>query len=104
MPWNESQISNERLRFIAEVLRNEESITDLCLLFGISRKTGYKWRARYLAGGPSALVDLSRRPHTNPNATPTEITGQILALRAEHPTWGSRKLRARLQGLHPERH
>jgi transposase-like protein len=104
MPWNESRVSDERLKFIAEVLRGAESMTDLCLVFGISRKTGYKWRARYHAGGPPAVVDMSRRPHTNPQVTPTDISNQILALRAEHPTWGARKLRARLQRLHPEQH
>jgi hypothetical protein len=45
MPWKESRVVDERLKFIAEVLKGEESITVLCLRFGISRKTGYKWRA-----------------------------------------------------------
>lgn len=61
MPWNESRVSEERLKFIAEVLRGEETMTNLCRFFGISRKTGYKWRERYHAGGPPALVDASRR-------------------------------------------
>ncbi len=104
MPWNESRVSEERLKFIAEVLRAEETMTNLCRSFGISRKTGYKWQERYHAGGPPALVDVSRRPHINPNATPTEIRDRILALRTEHPTWGARKLRARLQCIHPEQH
>ncbi len=104
MPRNESRISDERLKFIAQILRGEEFMTTLCLQFGISRKTGYKWRSRYHAGGPPALVDMSLRPHTNPQATPTDISDQILALRVKHPTWGARKLRARLQRIHPEQH
>jgi transposase len=47
MPWKESRIVNERVKFLADVLKGEESITELCLHCAISRKTGYKWMARF---------------------------------------------------------
>ena len=62
MPWKQTQTSDERLRFIAQVLSGDSTMTDLCRRFGISRQTGYKWKKRYEVGGPVALVDLSRRP------------------------------------------
>jgi transposase-like protein len=37
------------------VLTAEESMTELCAEFGISRKTGYKWLARYQERGPGAV-------------------------------------------------
>ncbi|MBI3758659.1 MAG: helix-turn-helix domain-containing protein [Deltaproteobacteria bacterium] len=40
---------DEKMRFIGALLAAEESMTELCAQFGISRKTGYKLRARYLA-------------------------------------------------------
>jgi len=50
-------------------LRDTLSITELCELYGISRKTGYKWIDRYLRQGPAAFEERSRRPRGSPNAT-----------------------------------
>jgi transposase InsO family protein len=97
MPWKESRIVNERVRFIADVLKGEQTLTELCLLYGIARKTGYKWIERFQQAGPAGLEDLDRRPQSCAHATPDVIVQQILELRSEHPTWGPRKLRARLE-------
>ena len=47
MVWRETGIMDERLRFIGSLLEDDETMTDLCVSFGISRKTGYKWLGRY---------------------------------------------------------
>jgi Trp operon repressor len=39
MPWEESRVLDQRVKFMAELLKNEESMTALCHAFGISRKT-----------------------------------------------------------------
>jgi transposase InsO family protein len=90
---------DERLRFIALVKDSDDSFTTLCAQFGISRKTGYKWVARYETLGPRGLEE--RRPvaHTFPHATPAQVLDELLKLRKERPTWGPKKLRARLQSL-----
>ena len=49
MPWKETTPMNERVQFIASALKHDESVSALCERFGISRKTGYKWVARYRA-------------------------------------------------------
>ena len=41
MPWREASVMEERLRFVARLL-DGEGMSDVCLEFGISRKTGYK--------------------------------------------------------------
>jgi len=41
MPWKESSVMEERLRFVARLL-DGEAMTEVCRDFGISRKTGYK--------------------------------------------------------------
>jgi len=41
MPWMESSVTEERLRFVARLL-DGEAMTDVCRDFGVSRKTGYK--------------------------------------------------------------
>jgi transposase InsO family protein len=94
MPWKETCPMDERVRFMAEYLRLEQSMAELCRAYGISRKTGYKLVARYEAGGVPGLQDRSRAPHRHPNAVGASAVDAILAVRARHPRWGPRKLRA----------
>lgn len=48
MPWRQLSPMDQKTQFIADYLRNTLSITELCELDGISRKTAYKWLDRYL--------------------------------------------------------
>jgi len=97
MPWKESRIVDERIKFIADVLRGDQNMTELCQIYNIARKTGYKWIERFQESGPSGLEELDRRPQNCPHATPDRIVKEIVELRFKHPTWGARKLRARLE-------
>jgi transposase InsO family protein len=67
--------------------------------FGISRKTGYKWRARFTLGGAAALQDRVRAQRRRANQTLVGLEARVLALRRQQPTWGPRKLRRRLADL-----
>ena len=46
MPWKETCAMDERGLFIAEYLRDELSVAELCRRYEISQKTGYKWLER----------------------------------------------------------
>lgn len=92
MPWKETCVSDERLRFVLACLEEGDSMAALCRQFGISRRVGYKWVARYKECGPAGLVERSRAPHTHPNQVESEVERRILSMRADHPTWGPRKL------------
>ena len=92
MPWMESTVMEERLRFVARRLEGE-SMTALCREFGISRKTGHKLFARYKDHGLEALADRPRRPGRVANRLPMPVEAAIVGLRREHPGWGARKLR-----------
>jgi transposase InsO family protein len=72
------------------VLWNE--LERLCQLYGVSRKTAYKWIDRYLRLGPAGLEERSRRPRHAPNETPSEIAAAFLEIRRYHPSWGAKKL------------
>jgi transposase len=73
MPWKESSVMDERLRFVARVLEGE-AMSDVCREFGISRKTGYKLLNRYREDGPLALCDRSRRPVRYANQLPEDVS------------------------------
>ena len=92
MPWNESSVMEERLRFVARLLEGE-SMSALCREFGISRKTGYKIFNRYKEQGPEALCDRSRRPVRYAKQLPFQIEQEIVRLKKEKRHWGARKIR-----------
>jgi len=94
---------NERVKFIARYLQNDEPFSAVCEAVGVSRKTGYKWVERYEAGGVAALVDRSRAPQSHPHAVAAEIVELILAARRRHPRWGPRKLLVVLKRQQPTR-
>ena len=92
MPWKESSVMEERLRFIARLL-DGEGMSDVCREFGISRKTGYKVFNRYKEHGLEALTDRSRRPVRYANQLAHQIEQMIVRLKRDKPHWGARKIR-----------
>jgi putative transposase len=52
---------DQRMEFALQALVHP-NFRELCREYGISAKTGYKWRERFVRHGLSGLNDLSRRP------------------------------------------
>ena len=100
MPWQETRVMQLRQEFVSLAQQEGIPIAELCRRYGISRKTGYKWLARAVAGEP-ALGDRPRRPHRSPLQTAPAVEAAVLALRDRHPAWGGRKLHhaLRAQGM-----
>ena len=66
----------------ASVQAGHESVTGLCVRLGISRKTYYKYRARFAAEGAAGLVPRSRRPLSNPGQTSPAMVALIVRTRS----------------------
>jgi transposase InsO family protein len=92
MPWRETSVMDERLRFVARLLEGE-GMSEVCRSFGISRKTGYKIFNRYKDEGLEALTDRSRRPVRYANQLPEPVEAMIVRLKKDKPHWGARKIR-----------
>lgn len=96
MPWKEATPMSSRLEFILLAQRPDANVTALCRSFAISRKTAYKWLARYRSDGESGLQDQSRKPHTSPANSSEALESAVRHLNEQYPCWGARKLRALL--------
>jgi transposase InsO family protein/transposase-like protein len=97
MPWKERSVPDERLRFVIACLEDDrDSMAALCRRFGVSRRVGYKWLSRYKELGPAGLAERSRAPRSSPHRVAADVERRILSMRADHPTWGARKLLAAL--------
>src|SRR5438067_826034 len=101
MPWREITPMDERLQFVADVRRGTEEMSELCRRYGVSRKSGYKWLARYEAEGALAFRERSHRPHTCPHETAPDAVDALGELRRRHSTWGPKKLLALLARRRP---
>ena len=92
----------EREQFITDDRRGLYTRAELCARYGISRKTGYKWLARYEADGRRGLRDRSHAPHHCPHRIDAGIAALLCAARRRHRDWGPEKLLDWLAPRHPE--
>src|SRR5712692_6594659 len=49
MPWLETAPVDKRIWFIQDALSDCFTMSELCARYGVSRRVGYKWLARYEA-------------------------------------------------------
>jgi transposase-like protein len=56
MSWTESDAMDQRLQFVTDALSDRFTMTELCERYGVSRRIGYKWLARFNEDGKRGLV------------------------------------------------
>jgi transposase-like protein len=59
MPWKETSVMDERMKFIGRLLSGEK-MAPLCREFGISRTTGHKIWNRYQESGSNLNISQKR--------------------------------------------
>jgi len=91
----------ERERFIADERRGLYTMRELCARYSVSRKTGYKWLARYAEEGRRGLSDRSRAPKTCPHRIAPEVAQLLCDARCKHPSWGPATLLLWLASRYP---
>ena len=67
------------------------SVTAVCRGLGVSRRTYYRWRARYQALGAAGLTDRSSRPYHSPRRLAVEHEQAIADLRTQRG-WGADRI------------
>lgn len=101
MTWRETNPMTERRRFIIDLESDLYTVAELSKIYGVSRKTGYKWIKRYEEGGFAALADRSRAPKGCPHRMSEWVREKLIEWRIKHPTWGPRKLLPALAREYP---
>lgn len=84
---------DQRIEFALKALRTD-NFRGLCQEYGISAKTGYKWRERLLAYGVSGMAEQSRRPLNSAQQLEPEVVCEMIRLKLAHRHWGPKKIRA----------
>lgn len=97
----ETNVLEQRSQFVRDFESGHWSMSELCERYGVTRPTGYKWVARYHAGGDAALTNRGRAPHQCPHRTSEDLEARIVAARHEYG-WGAKKLLQVLRNRHPD--
>jgi transposase InsO family protein len=92
MPWKKSEPMEQRIEFALKAMQTL-NFRALCQEYGISAKTGYKWKERFLRRGLRGMEEESRRPRSHSEQLPEEQLCEIVRLKLAHPSWGPRKIR-----------
>lgn len=97
MSWKETDPASERRRFVEMYLKRRYDTAALCAIFGVSRKTGYKYIRRFEQGGLEGLKDRSTAAKSHPNQTEQKVVDRLIAAKHDRPHWGPEKLLAWLR-------
>jgi putative transposase len=92
MPWKKSGPMEQRIEFGLKAMQTL-NFRALCQEYGISAKTGYKWKERFLREGLAGMEEESRRPKGSPEQLAEEKVCEIVRLKVAHMSWGPRKIR-----------
>jgi putative transposase len=83
---------NQRIEFVLRAVKTD-NFRALCREYGISAKTGYKWRERFLEEGVKGMEEQSRRPQSSPSGLREGVVCDIIRIKQKHSGWGPRKVR-----------
>jgi len=92
MPWKKSEPMEERMEFAVRAMQTL-NFRALCQQYGISTKTGYKWKERFWRKGLAGMAEESRRPKSHSEQLAEEEVCEIVRLKLAHMSWGPRKIR-----------
>lgn len=92
MPWKETNKMEQKELFIEEMLKQNKPFKHLCAQFGISEKTGHKWKNRFYEMGKAGLAEESRNPpHTN--QIDGDTAAELIRIKNAQKAWGPKKIR-----------
>ena len=78
---------NEKIAF-AMKFQTISHFRQLCQEHGISTKTGYKWKDRFINNGVAGLEDESRRPQGHAAGLSAAVACEGVTLKQVHLHWG----------------
>lgn len=102
MPWKETDKMEQKELFIQEMLKHEKPFKHLCAEFGISEKTGHKWKNRFYEQGKIGLYEQSRARLTQ-NEIDGDTAAELIRIKNAHLAWGPKKIRELYAKAYPQK-
>lgn len=102
MPWKETDKMEQKELFIKAMLANEKPFKHLCADFGISEKTGHKWKKRFYEQGKAGLYEQSRARLTQ-DMIDGDTAAELIRIKNAHLAWGPKKIREIYAKAYPQK-
>lgn len=102
MPWKETDKMEQKELFIKAMLANEKPFKHLCADFGISEKTGHKWKNRFYEQGKAGLYEQSRARLTQ-DMIDGDTAAELIRIKNAHSAWGPKKIREIYAKAYPQK-
>lgn len=102
MPWKETDKMEQKELFIKAMLANEKPFKHLCADFGISEKTGHKWKNRFYEQGKAGLYEQSRARLTQ-DMIDGDTAAELIRIKNAHLAWGPKKIREIYAKSYPQK-
>ncbi|MBM9545384.1 transposase [Leptospira sp. 201903074] len=103
MPWKENNVVELRYQFVLESLQKGVNFTQLCAQYGISTKSGYKWKERFILEGRDGLRDKKKTPKNSPAKIAEETILEIVKIKNNKKFWGAKKILQLYKNKFPHR-
>lgn len=87
MPQTKQQL---RYQWIKPIIERQISVKNVLKVCPFSERTLKYWLKRYLLKGMHGLLDISTKPHTSPNKTPSWIEEEIQRIRKDKEIGGKK--------------
>ena len=75
-----------------EVWEESQDVAKACAKAGVSERTFYYWKPRFIAGGYEALEHFADHSPKNPVRTTAKVEQQVVELKQAEPSWGKRRI------------
>lgn len=102
MPWKETDKMEQKELFIKAMLANEKPFKHLCADFGISEKTGHKWKNRFYEQGKAGLYEQSRARLTQ-DMIDGDTAAELIRIKNAHLAWGPKKIQEIYAKVYPQK-
>ena len=102
MPWKETDKMEQKELFIKAMLANEKPFKHLCADFGISEKTGHKWKNCFYEQGKAGLCEQSRARLTQ-DMIDGDTAAELIRIKNAHLAWGPKKIREIYAKAYPQK-
>ena len=75
-----------------EVWEESQDVAKACAKAGVSERSFYYWKPRFMAGGYKALEQFADHSPKNPARTKAKVEQQVVELKQAEPSWGKRRI------------
>ena len=94
MNYPRTTVSQRKRLF--EIWEESQDVAKACAKAGVSERTFYYWKPRFMSGGYQALEQFADHSPKKPARTKAKVEQQVVEMKQAEPSWGKRRIEEEL--------